>query len=89
MVRVRVVGRVLRWGNSYGIRVRKSDMERAGLKEGTDVVAEMEVSDRVDLSHVRTFKGDRPDVSERHDEFYAKGLWAEYKRKQRAASRRR
>lgn len=89
MPKVRVTGRILRWGNSFGLRLRKADLERVGLKEGADVVADLETAGKVDLSHVRTFKGDPSDVAERHDEYYGRGLWEEYRRQQRAARRRR
>lgn len=30
-------GRILRWGNSYGVRITKAEAERLGLHEGDDV----------------------------------------------------
>lgn len=30
-------GKVLRWGNSYGIRITRAEVERLGLHEGDEV----------------------------------------------------
>lgn len=37
MKRVKMIGTVLKWGNSYGIRISKTDMERLNLKEKQQV----------------------------------------------------
>lgn len=80
-----VEGRILEWGNSYGIRVRKADLERAGLAPGEEAIVRIaRRSDKVDLSHVRFLRGDRSDVSERHDEYLGEARLADLKRKQRA-----
>lgn len=70
MVDVIVQGRVLAWGNSYGIRIRKQDLERAGLKPGEQAVVRIEAKrDRIDVSQAPFFRGGRSDVSKRHDEY--------------------
>lgn len=86
MVKIRVAGRVLRWGNSYGIRVRRADLEKSGVKEGADVVIEFEPK-KIDLSHVWTFRGGGRDVSERHDEYLGEGRWRDYQKKSREYDR--
>lgn len=47
--------KLLRWGNSYGLRLSKSEVERAGLKPGQEVTVRLDSGDRVDLGHLRTF----------------------------------
>ena len=69
MTDVILEGKILAWGNSYGIRIRKEDLERAGLAAGGAVKVRIETPDRrIDLSHFHFLKGGRPDDSERHDE---------------------
>jgi hypothetical protein len=64
-----VHGKLLRWGNSFGIRLRRSDLEENGLREGDEISLEIRKlpRDKIDLSGIRTFAGD-PDLSTRHDE---------------------
>ena len=65
-----MIGRVLKWGNSYGIRLSKADVERLGVRAGADVSVQMRPLEgkKVDISHIRFFHGDA-DLSERHDDF--------------------
>lgn len=68
-----VEGKILEWGNTYGIRVKKSDLEKAGLAPGTQVVVRLERrSGRIDVSAFPFVKGGRPDDSARHDELLGK-----------------
>ncbi len=68
-----VRGRILRWGNSYGIRLRREDLEKAGLSPGSEAVVRVaRPSERVDLSSLPTFRGGRDDDSLRHDEILAR-----------------
>jgi antitoxin component of MazEF toxin-antitoxin module len=66
---------VRKWGNSFAIRVPKSEMERLGLHEGDHVEVSMRKAatrarkKKVDLSHWPTFRDPARDVSERHDEY--------------------
>lgn len=64
-----MIAKVLRWGNSYGIRISKEEARRAGLREGQEVVVEIKAKpgDRIDLSKVRTFRGPG-NLSATHDE---------------------
>jgi len=62
-------GRVLKWGNSYGFRIHKADLERLGLRPGEEALVRLERrTGTVDLSGLPTFKGGMPDDSLRHDE---------------------
>ena len=64
-----MIGKLLRWGNSYGIRLSRKEIERLGAREGDELVVEVKVrpTDRVDLSHLRTFTGG-PILSQTHDQ---------------------
>jgi antitoxin component of MazEF toxin-antitoxin module len=64
-----MIGKVLKWGNSYGIRLSKEDVEELGLREGQEVVVEVKThpEERVDLSHLETFEMGG-DLSREHDE---------------------
>jgi antitoxin component of MazEF toxin-antitoxin module len=73
---VLVEGRLLEWGNSLGIRVRRADLEKAGLGAGRDVLVRIQAkSGKIDLSHVRTFRSGHTDTSERHDDVLGEAQW--------------
>lgn len=79
-----IAGRILEWGNSYGIRLKKSDLERTGLAPGADVVVHLERRlQRVDLSGFPFIQGGAPDDAQRHDEVLANARQAELTRKVR------
>jgi antitoxin component of MazEF toxin-antitoxin module len=82
---VLVEGRILEWGNSYGIRLRKADLERAGLGPGTEAVVRIQRKPgKVDVSHVRFIRSGHADTSERHDEVLGQAGWDEQQRRKRA-----
>jgi len=61
--------RILKWGNSYGLRVRKADVKKLGLLPESEAVVRLEKQrGRVDLSGLPTFRGGLPDDSLRHDQ---------------------
>lgn len=64
-----MIGKLLRWGNSYGVRLSKADVERLGLKEGQEVAFEVAASpnEKIDLSDMPSFHLGG-DLSVRHDE---------------------
>ncbi|MFQ6107763.1 MAG: hypothetical protein ACE5QF_09320 [Thermoplasmata archaeon] len=64
-----IKARILKWGNSYGLRIQKADVKRLGLRQGEEVLVRLERrSGPVDLSQLPKFKGGAPDDSLRHDE---------------------
>ena len=68
-----VRGRILKWGNSYGIRLRRAELKKAGLSSGSEAVVRLAGrSERVDLSGLPTFGGGLPDDALRHDELLAR-----------------
>jgi len=65
---------VKKWGNSFAIRLPKSEADRLGLKEGDHVEVEMRKAPRkkrkrISLDHWPVFQDTATDVSERHDEY--------------------
>lgn len=64
-----MLAKVLRWGNSFGLRISKAEAERMGLVEGQEVVVEVKVKpgQRIDLSHLHAFDLGG-DLSVHHDE---------------------
>ena len=68
-----VRGRILRWGNSYGVRLRRADLKKAGLSQGSEVVVRLaKTPGRVDLSTLPSFRGGKADDALRHDELLAR-----------------
>ncbi len=54
-----VKGRLLRWGNSLGVRISKRDARRLRLREGSPVTVRLESEpSAVDLSVLPTFHGE-------------------------------
>ncbi len=75
MADVVVEGKILRWGNSFGIRIRKDDLEARDLHPGQEVLVRIEpATTRIDLADLPTFHSGLDDVSERHDAYLAEGL---------------
>jgi antitoxin component of MazEF toxin-antitoxin module len=64
-----MIAKVLRWGNSFGIRISADDARRHGLREGQEIVVELKAKagQKVDLSHLETFEGPG-NLSTTHDE---------------------
>lgn len=67
-------GRIKRWGNSYGVRLTKADLERLGLAEGDPVEISLRKpararSGKVRLPPIPTVRDDDPHASERHDQY--------------------
>lgn len=60
--------KVLKWGNSYGIRLSKADVEDLGLEEGDEVIVEVKAmpGEPVDVSHLSSFE--LGGLAEEHDE---------------------
>lgn len=79
-----MIAKVLRWGNSYGIRLSKEDAEREGLREGQEIVIEIKAREggKIDLLDLPSFNlgGETP---ERHDEYIAEAVLDEHKEKRR------
>ncbi len=67
-----MIAKVRRWGNGLALRVRKRDLERAGVSEGDVVhvdVKRVPTGDTIDLARLPTFKDEDPRASVRHDRY--------------------
>jgi antitoxin component of MazEF toxin-antitoxin module len=60
--------KVLEWGNSYGIRLSKADVEELGLQPGDEVVVDVKAKpgDEIDVSGLRSFP--LGGLADEHDE---------------------
>lgn len=60
--------KVLKWGNSYGLRISKEEAERAGLHVGQEVVVDIRAKpgQRIDVSFLPSF--DLGGLADKHDE---------------------
>ncbi len=63
-----MIAKVLKWGNSYGIRITKADAERLGLAPGDEVIVEVKAKpgDKIDLSGLPELK--LGGLADHHDE---------------------
>lgn len=79
-----MIAKVLKWGNSYGIRISKKDAEDRGLKEGDEVVVEVRAREgqTIDLSDLPSFHFGG-DLAERHDEAWADAVARDHRDKGR------
>jgi len=67
-----MIARVRRWGNSLAVRLRKEDVEEAGVSDGDLVTVEIvrvAKTDSVDLDGLPTFADDNPRASVEHDRY--------------------
>ena len=79
-----VKGRILRWGNSYGIRLRRAELKKAGLSPGSEATVRMaKEHSRVDLSGLPAFKGGGPDDSVQHDDLLGRARAAAMRERKR------
>lgn len=70
MSEVEIRARLLAWGNSYGIRISRDDVQRFGLKPDHEVRVKLEVEGAaIDVSALPSF--DLGGAADRHDELFA------------------
>lgn len=68
-----VEGKILRWGNSYGIRITKRELHDAGLKPGQRVRIWVEYDpEMAPLPPLPTFKDPGFDATADHDAYLAR-----------------
>ena len=70
---ITMIAKVLRWGNSYGIRISTEQVRRNGLYEGQEVVVEVKAKEgeKVDISWLKTFRGTGTLVKHHDEEEWA------------------
>lgn len=67
-----MITRIKKWGNSFGVRLTKKELEEYGLKEGDEVkirIEKVKPKEEIDLSNVLTFSETDDRVSEHHDKY--------------------
>ena len=67
-----MITKIKRWGNSFGVRLTKKELEEYGLKEGDEVkikIEKVKPKKEVDLSNIPTFSETDEKVSEHHDTY--------------------
>lgn len=63
-----MTGKLLKWGNSYGVRLAKADVEAAGFRVGDELHVQLGGHPaRRDLSKMWTFAGPDAHGSRDHD----------------------
>ena len=68
-----VKGRILKWGNSFGIRIRKGELKRLRIRPGAEATVRVDLQgSEIDLSGLPTFRGGGRGDALRHDELLAK-----------------
>lgn len=50
-----IKAKLLKWGNSYGLRIAKADAERLGLQVGDEMEFSMARPGKVDVSQIPVF----------------------------------
>lgn len=63
-----LIGKALKWGNSYALRISRRDFERLGLHEGQEIVVDLDPGRRPVEVTWTTFSGDGRSMAEAHDE---------------------
>lgn len=67
---------VIKWGNSFGLRLTRREVERLGIEAKREVLAELTPEPaRANLDHIEALHLGR-DASEGHDEILAEGFVA-------------
>ena len=67
-----MIRKIKKWGNSFGVRLTKKELEEYGLKEGDEIKVRIEkVKPRkeIDLSEIPTFSETDEKASEHHDTY--------------------
>ena len=67
-----MITKIKKWGNSFGVRLTKKELEEYGLKEGDEVkikIEKIKPEKEVDLSDIPNFSETDEKVSERHDKY--------------------
>ena len=67
-----MITKIKKWGNSFGVRITKKELEEYSLKEGEEVKVKIEKvipKKEVDLSNLPTFTETDERVTEHHDQY--------------------
>lgn len=79
MSMVTIKGRLLRWGNSYGLRLSRKDVERLHLRPDSTVEVNVDVTpgDKITVDQLPSFDLGG-DAADRHDELFARAALEEH-----------
>lgn len=77
---VSVKGRLLRWGNSYGLRLSRREVERLRLRPDTEIEVKVDVSPgkKITVDQLPSFNLGG-DAADRHDELFAEGALEDHR----------
>ena len=66
-----MITKIKKWGNSFGVRLTKKELEEYGLKEGDEIKIKIEKikPKEIDLSEIPTFSETDEKASEHHDTY--------------------
>lgn len=83
MSMVSLRAKLLKWGNSFGLRLSRQDVERLRLRAGKDVEVKVEVSpETIHPSRVRSFRlGGH--AADDHDGLFERSVAAEHRERGR------
>jgi antitoxin component of MazEF toxin-antitoxin module len=61
-------GKILRWGNSFGIRIRSSDLEETNLEPNEEVFVRIDRrNEELEIADLPTFRSGAETTASRHD----------------------
>ena len=84
-----ITGKILRWGNSYGVRISGKELKEANLAPGKEInLRILEPEGPLDIKGAPFFSSGHSDTARRHDEILAElitdmttdppsGFWSE------------
>jgi antitoxin component of MazEF toxin-antitoxin module len=80
MSMVTIRAKLLRWGNSYGLRLSRGDVERLHLRPDTTVEMRLDVTpgEKIRATEAVSFRLGG-DAAARHDELFAKAALEEHR----------
>ena len=81
MATIRIRRKVLRWGNAYGIRLTKADMERLGLHDKDEATIEVTPGRKENDLSAFPFLHLGGGLSTDHDEVAAAAAWDDHARR--------
>jgi hypothetical protein len=75
MVESVIKARIRKWGNTFGIRISRREMQRLRVREGAEVTARVTTHpEPADVSRFPVFHGPDPHGSRDHDRVIAESL---------------
>lgn len=80
---IAIRAKLLEWGNSFGLRLSRQDVERLHLRLDTEVEVKVDVEpDKIRVEDLRSFDLGG-DAADRHDEYFAKSVEEDLRKRRR------